>query len=315
MFEIREYNLDDEKGIRGLFKECFGKDLSYEEWEWKYKSSPWGSSAIVALNGNEVIAHYGGIRMKFYFKGEIFDVFQPCDVMTHPKYRARIFSKRGVMVKTGEYFYKINKMDFAFGFPSERHAILGTKQLGYTKHDYVNEVTIIVDKNYVFINPFFKIYIGWDYIENKEIDTLWDKNKTLFNLTILKDSNYILWRYKQKPKNDYIPVIVRSRLSKKIKTFFIALLRDKEINILDVFNNDLEMKDLVKILKYFAKNSDAKNLKMWLHSETSFYNFIVSKECNSTKSIPYIFKIINTDITEEFLFKNYFYSMGDYDAF
>lgn len=315
MLEIREFTCKDEEGIRKLFAKCFGKKMSHEEWIWKYKSSPWGSSAVIAVNDKEIVAHYGGIKMKFYFQDKIFDVFQPCDVMTHPQYRARIFSKRGVLVRTGEYFYKINSMDFAFGFPSERHAVLGTKQLGYTKHGYVNEISKIVEKSNIFISPLLRIYIGWDYIEDKEIDMLWDKNKPLFNLTIQKGSNYIFWRYKQKPDSDYVPVSIRTRFNGKIKSFFIALIREKEFKILDFFiSNDFQIEDFIKVLEYFAIKHRLKIVKMWLNPEVNFYKVFTLKGFSSNDSIPYIFKILNAELTEEFLFKNYFYSMGDYDA-
>jgi len=314
MIEIREFNWKDEEGIRGLFLNCFGKEMSHEEWVWKYKNSPWGSTAAIALDGDRVIAHYGGIKMKFYFQGLEFNVFQPCDVMTHPSYRARLFTKKGAMVKAAELFYN-NAMDFAFGFPSERHAILGTKILGYTGHGYINEMTKdIVRKDYR-LKYFWKMNIGWDSIDALEINRLWDENKILSGLSIQKDSNYINWRYTENPVKKYLPVTLRALLNKKVKVFLIAFLNEEKLFILDYFcDKNFEKENLIMIFNKLAIDYGLSKVNLWVHPADPFYKILVNEGFINLKSIPYIFKIINPKITDTFLFNNYFYRMGDYDA-
>jgi len=315
MIQIREFNLRDEEGIRELFYDCFGREMSHEEWVWKYMNSPWGSAAAITLDGNRVIAHYGGIKMKFYFKGLEFDVFQPCDVMTHPSYRARLFTKKGAMVKAAELFYNNNAMDFAFGFPSERHAILGTKILGYTRHGFINEITKDIVKKKFPSKLFWKIKIGWDYINPDEIDKLWEENKMFLNLSIQKDSNYIFWRYKNNPVKKYLPITLRSFLNKRLKVFVISYLKDDEFLILDYFfDRNFEKKELVLFFEKLSIDFGIFKIRLWVHPNDPFYNVFIKNGFSSLQSVPYIFKIISPKITDSFLFNNYFYRMGDYDA-
>ena len=135
--EIRYSTEDDQHAIRELFRLAFGKELSREEWIWKYRSSPWGSHANVAVKDGVLIAHYGGLKFECCQGSKQYTVYEICDVMSHPRYRAHVLARRGAMVRTAELYESTIPMDFAFGFPSERHARLGTIQLGIAQHRYI----------------------------------------------------------------------------------------------------------------------------------------------------------------------------------
>jgi hypothetical protein len=313
--EIREFNEEDEGAIRNLFALCFGKELSYEKWAWKYKGSPWGSTAVVAANKDSIIAHYGGLRMKFYFKDKTFDVFQPCDVMTHPKYRARIFSKRGAMVRAGEHFYEANPMDFAFGFPSERHAILGTKQLGYTKHGYVTVLSRKVSGFRPSWNPLLKVEKVWDSISGSELDALWEKIKDKHGLSIEKNSHYIFWRYKDNPVKRYKPLIVRGRYKKTLKAFAVFSVSESELSILDFFYVDTpDIRILFRLFEGIAIKYGLDSITLWVNPNEAVCKLLIDYGFIQKRGVPYIFKIMNNEIDPLFLFENYCYRMGDYDA-
>jgi hypothetical protein len=312
--EIRQSLDTDEGGIRELFYTCFGRHIPHTEWSWKYKGSPWGSSAVVTVDDGKIIAHYGGLRMRFYSPKRIFEVYQPCDVMTHPKYRARIFSKRGAMVKAGELFYRDNFMDFAFGFPSERHAILGTRQLGYTEHNYITVLTKKVTRNHKW-NPLLKIETEWNRVDDEELDDLWEKTRDTYNLSIDKDSSYIFWRYRDNPVKEYRPFIVRSKYKKKLKAFSIFSANESELYILDLFvSRGIKPAMLFQLFEKKANEYGLKNIKVWINPEEDIYRTLTNNDYVQEKGVPYIFKIINKEITPLFLFKNYCYRMGDYDA-
>ncbi len=312
--EIRKATESDEKGIRDLFRESFGKELSIDEWTWKYKNSPWGSNAIVVVDNDKIVAHYGAIKSRFHFKGRGFDVFQPCDVMTHPKYRARFFTKKGVMVKAGEFFFSNNPMDFAFGFPSERHAILGTKQLGYTEHKYVAVLSKCIDKKSYVFNPLTKIASSWQWINALEIDLLWDRIKDDYGLSIEKKSHYIFWRYRDNPVKNYKPLIIRCRFNNVLKAFCVFSINDNELSVMDFLCPKGFVMILFKVLENIAFKHKLKSLRLWLHPEEDIYEKLLKNGYNEYKGVPILFKIINEEIKPEFLFENYRYRMGDYDV-
>lgn len=317
--EIRETEDRDIDSIRELFKICFAKELSREEWDWKYKHSPWGSYSVVAVDNGNVVAHYGGIRLRFHFGDRIFNTIQPCDVMTHPRYRAKLFSKRGLMIRVGEFFYTINPMDFAFGFPSERHAVLGTRQLGYTKHNYVT----ILKKRYMtsikhrrFWPLRFRIERGWENLSPSEIDSIWDIMRPKDCLSIEKKAKYILWRYRNKPYSRYEPFIIRERITNKLAGFCIFFTDGQELSVCDLLYDQrrLRINTFLRILDSFILNEDIEVIKFWINQREDIFRAFINEGYEQERGIPYLFKVMNKDIEQTFLFENYFYRMGDYDA-
>jgi hypothetical protein len=313
--EIRHIKDEDEEGIRELFSACFGKELSHEEWTWKYRRSPWGSEAAIALDGEHIIAHYGGVGARFYAKGKPLTVYQPCDVMTHPKYRARIFSKRGAMVKTGELFYASIPMDFAFGFPSERHAVLGTKQLGYTEHSHVMVLRKKVSACKLFGNFFVKADSGWNSLDKAELDTLWKEAREEYGLTLDKDSRYLCWRYRDHPSGLYEPLLVRSRYGKTLQAFAVYAVRESELHVLDFFSvRSFKINTLLRLFENTAVRKGCEVVRVWVHPQESVFRAYERYGYTAERGVPYIFKILNGPITPSFLFDAYCYRMGDYDA-
>ena len=150
-----------------------------------------------------------GFRLNFCTKGTVLNAYQGCDVMTHPQYRARIFSKKGIIVKTAEAFYKANPMEFIYGFPSERHGRLQALQLGFEKHHYIN-IMKKEDSSFRFRkNLFLRMEEGWDRIRAGEIDAIWASTRDSYPLSIEKTSGYIFWRYRDRPGRNYEVIALR----------------------------------------------------------------------------------------------------------
>ncbi len=315
MITIRNATASDVSGIGRLFAVCFNKELPHDEWAWKYRASPWGSMAAVATDGDDIIAHYGGIHMRFCMGARAYEVFQPCDVMTHPKYRARIFSRRGAMVRAAECFYESNPMDFAFGFPNERHAILGSKQLGYTKHGYVTVLNKKVSGFPFVRNLLLRVETGWDHVEARELDALWEEVKEDQGLSIEKNSRYIFWRYRDNPVKKYEPVMLRSRFAKGLKAFLVCSRNKPDLSVLDFFiARNFRLSTLSKCLESIARRNAFDQIKVWAHPAENVFDLFLKEGYVRQKGIPLIFKILNEEISPSFLFSHYFYRMGDYDA-
>jgi hypothetical protein len=315
--DIRLYREGDEEGIRRLFALCFGKEMSSEHWFWKYKTGPWGSSGAVVLDNGQIVAHYGGLGMRFYSKGRIYKAFEPCDVMTHPKYRARLFARRGAMVRAGEVFYEKTEMDFAFGFPSERHAILGTKQLGYTEHGFVAVMKKGRGGFRSRISPLgrFKLEEGWDFIKPGDIDSIWEESKDTYGLSIVKDSRYIFWRYRDNPSKRYAPLALRRIMGKRPSAYAVTSVDGGVLSINDFFAKEKRIiKPLISSIENLALKKGIDKIQLWVNPAEEVFSLLKASGYEQDKGIPYIFKIVNTELTPSFLFKSYCYRPGDYDA-
>lgn len=219
------------------------------------------------------------------------------------------------MVKAGEYFYEANPMDFAFGFPSERHAVLGTKQLGYTEHGYVTVLNKHVSGFSPLRNPLVTIETGWDRIKGTEFDALWADVRDTFTLSIEKNSRYIFWRYRANPVKRYVPVMVRSRYAKRTRAFAVCGVGENELSVLDFFcAGGFKLKTLLKVFEHLAVMHNLSAIKVWINPSEEIFRIFVENGYVQDKGIPFIFRIINKEVTSSFLFSHYCYRMGDYDA-
>jgi hypothetical protein len=315
MINIRPSTEQDEEGIRTLFKTCFGKELSHEEWLWKYKRSYLGSSSVVAEDNENIVAHYGGFKMQFYSRGNTLNAYQGCDVMTHPKYRARLFTKRGIVVKIADAFYKANPMEFIFGFPSERHGRLMQLQLGWAPYQFIS--VLMKDERDFMTDKRIRYRIGWEFFKSDGMNLLWDECKDRYPLTIFKDSKYIIWRFRDNPSRKYeILTVSGGFLRRRPNALAIFFIQNEEIFLCDFFS--LKSEDTAVIfssLEHFAKERGLRRIRLWVNPLEKIYNVLRQLGYREEQGIPYSVRgFEGSTITPEFFMKNYCYGMGDYDA-
>ncbi len=128
---MRLYKKGDEHQIVKLFKAVYGRDLTVEQWRWKYLGQGnlrvW---SVGAFNENdELIAHYGGIPVRMIFRERHIIGCQCVDAMVRRDYRAK---ELGITQKEG-VFYKISNLlydtfgTFFYAFPGDVYYNWGRK--------------------------------------------------------------------------------------------------------------------------------------------------------------------------------------------
>lgn len=314
MIEIRRYKDTDEEKIRNLFKICFDRDMSHNEWGWKYKNSPWGSVAYVAEDDKKLIAHYGAIRQAFYLEGEILWTYQPCDVMTHPDYRGKFFSKKPLVAKVAEMFFKDDVMDFAFGFPSERNARLHHLVLGWSQHRKVALFKKhLLKSNEIKVKPYI-LKIGWDNVNYDDLDDLWRSSSNTYSLSILKDRKYHLWRYKEHPSVYYTLVTLKDIIQKRIVALAIVKCSGNEMNIYDFFieDNYEVFYFFWNILEAYAIKIQACIVNVWINLEENISKYLVELGYKIIEDVPFQVRVISkSKMSQNDFFSGYCYRMGD----
>lgn len=310
-FKSRKSKEGDEAGIRELFKICFGREMSYDEWLWKYKNSYRGTASVVTEYNGKIIGHYGGIRTNFYYKDKVFEAFQGCDAMTHPDFRGQ-----GVLVKTALFFYEANYgSDFIFGFPSESHALISKKWLGWERHEFVCEMTKeTIGSRFQWRK--WKIEIGWDKIRAAEIDSLWEETKRSDFFSLIKKSDYIFWRYRDNPCKDYKLILYRGFFTGKLKGYAVINEQGEELQILDlIISKKSNFKIVIKLLEQKASAAGLKTIRIWLNRHLPEYSELSVGGFKEHKGIPYAVKYFKEPLGIENAFLNkYNYALGDYDA-
>ncbi|MEZ0360665.1 MAG: GNAT family N-acetyltransferase [Hydrogenobacter sp.] len=146
--EIRPYMEGDEEGIRELFRTVFGKEMSKELWQWKYKAHGLGTMVYVAEDKGRIIAHYGAVPRRCLFFGKEVISAVISDSMVHPNYRG-LFKKEGVFAKLVKEF--INNylpiegkrvIYFGYGFPMQRARLVALRLGIYEDVESATELLI-----------------------------------------------------------------------------------------------------------------------------------------------------------------------------
>ena len=135
-FRIRVSTPADAPGIRRLFRRVFERELTPEEWSWKFEQNPDGWYGVVALVGDEIVGNYAGWGSRLLLDGRPALCYSVGDVATDPSVRG-IGGRRGIYRSMTEAFYEevhARGVPFCYGFPNSRaqqisNVIAGTRTL------------------------------------------------------------------------------------------------------------------------------------------------------------------------------------------
>ena len=122
--KIREYQPGDEHKIIELFKASYGKEMTLDEWYWRFRDNPFGHGIIyLAWDGDKLASHYAVLPRHSM-------LCQSGTTMTHPDYRGQ-----GLFPELAERTYekaKKEKYALVFGFPNQQSHRTFIDKLGWT---------------------------------------------------------------------------------------------------------------------------------------------------------------------------------------
>jgi hypothetical protein len=233
---IRLYKPGDEIGIVKLFKEIFGREMTIEEWRWKYtgQGNKKVYSSIAVNETNEVIAHYGGVPHRMIYHGKEIYGLSIGDVMVHPTFRGlKLFKKAAAMVPDEA---AIDGFILGYGFPNERALQLPEKLGLYEKIEDVFEANKEVRFHKNMNRLLYKFFpISYD---DRRINKLWESVKDTFGLSVVRDREYLQWRYEKHPFFSYELWGLRKRWSRRLQGLAVLRNEEEKMLIIDFVVND-----------------------------------------------------------------------------
>jgi hypothetical protein len=231
----RNYREGDEQGIVDLWKLVFAEgeqergELAY--WYWQFRDNPAGPPKIrLAIDGDKVVGQYAVIPMNLQFMGKSVLATLSLDTMTHPHYR-----RQGMFGTLANELYAdlgLNGMPVTYGFPNDNSLGGFVKKLQWTHicslPVYVKPLRLDVIAAQVISNPGLSIFakplaratgalafrpgrlaeqykpnISWLDIFDERADDLWDQVYDPAKIALVRNADYLNWRYFQNPSRDY----------------------------------------------------------------------------------------------------------------
>lgn len=196
---VRRSRREDIPALQVLFGEAFGHGRPAEVWEWKYFANPRGIASYLCQAGDRVVAHCAGLPTKFRDVEKSFTAYSLVDFMSSPTYPGGV-GGGGVFVRTVRRFYAeccgVNAVPLLYGFPGERHRILGERLLGYRPIEVVNDLRLEPRGSGTAIEPLSAAHLPVFC-------------RIPLSIGVERDEVYLRWRYLDHPVFRYGAVLVR----------------------------------------------------------------------------------------------------------
>jgi hypothetical protein len=307
---VRLYQNGDEYLIAKLFKEVFGREMSLDEWKWKYKSSGnqriYSSVAVSETHG--IVAHYGCMARRMIYQGKEVFGLAIGDVMVHPQFRGTKLFKKVTMLAPEESGK--DGISIGYGFPNERAMLLPEKLGLYEKVEDVFEATKKV-KFANNLNRFIYKFFPLSFDDNR-INILWESVKAELKLALIRDREYLTWRYQRHPFFKYELWGLKKRWGNKLHGIAVLRKEDERMLIIDFISRLDTMQILFQKMENYAFIVGSETIIVWtpeyLRQKLEKIGFLVRP---SVTCIPR--STHKAYLPKEYLKGIFFYTMGDTD--
>jgi hypothetical protein len=287
--KIRNFKKGDEEEIIKLFNLVFNQKRTLDYWNWEFFKNPFGKGIIfVGEVNNKIVASLSLLPFKFKVNDNVKKFYKYVDAMVHPLYRKQgIFDKIvHFSVEKAKEISQKNEIDLLYSFPILPTFSSALKYLGSFSKTPLKKLIKIINEEAIFektrkkktiffiLFPFVKLFIKIqnliDFfikknIKNefkivkinffdKEIDDFWQKASLDYPTILIRNQEYLNWRYLNEPGKNYEIFLIKK--DNEIKGYTV-LKKEKETGIIfDIFTekNKKFLQPLVSfIIDYFKK--------------------------------------------------------------
>jgi len=227
---IRKYTSEDATTLNEMVTKVYGFTQDEGMWRWKYEDNPLKTNhSYVAVAGERIVAHTGGIGVELQNRGKKFFGTQLGDLMSDPEHRVKGAFSMAYLTQIQE---SVEEEFRPFGFAnpnSTEHvvrsglAMLGppvprldkvinlepfirrkvkSPLLSYPLGFIANSVTKVL---YSTRAPRLKKTQSITEIASfdESFDKLWERVCVDFPRTPVRSSRYLQWRYRRHPSHEY----------------------------------------------------------------------------------------------------------------
>lgn len=224
---IRPATAADVPALSALFEEVFGKRRDDSVWMWKLFDNPRGSVSFVCEADDRLVAHCAGLPVRFRDYHREYPALQSVDFMSSQRYAGGL-GRGGVFVRTAEKFFHAccgpTAVPLVYGFPGERHRVLGEKLLGYRSVERVGELTLNAAGSGLDVVPLRPEHLRYFHSIPVEFGAI-------------RDAAYLDWRYLRHPLHSYGFIQVRRPLRMHPRIAALVRMTDEALFIMELGGN------------------------------------------------------------------------------
>jgi hypothetical protein len=343
-WSIRRYQPGDERQILELRAVTLDRLITEEQWSWQFNDNPVGSPIIwLAEVENKIIGQYAILPLHMMINGETRTGSLSLDTMTHPDYQ-----HQGIFTTLAKTTFKdvSTKIHLTYGIPNDLSYSGFIKKLQWFHICTIPQMVKILqwDKvlreyripsfigkclGYIFkvknnrvvfpYNPSIKIKQIMSF--DDRINEFWLKASGLKGVMVVRDKEYLNWRYANKPDHNYKVFIAENE--KDILGYIVITLKRNNlvrgfiVDLLALPNSTHIAQILItKIIEYF-QGSGADIVECWMLENAPYYA-ILKKLGFIKRNIwnPLCARINTQVLSNQFVSNpnNWYFVMGDQDT-
>ncbi len=282
-YHCRTLQPEDAGQVRQLFQQVFRQEMSPELWSWKYGNEQ--GRATVVFDGDELVAHYGGMGRKVLWQGQETQAVQITDVMVAVGSRHSVRSQSPFYLAfTGfaQHYLGYGK-DFplAYGFPNHRVMKLAELLGFYAPVGDMMELTWPATTSLVarLVRTARVTSENFALLQDK-LDAAWQAMaRTLTNSIVgVKDAAWLHQRYLSHPARQYEVLLVQPFYSTTPLGVLVLRHDADKTFLMDVIADVKKIPAMVRVAASLAEQQGKHSLYTWCaggktrHFETAGYS-------------------------------------------
>jgi len=363
VWTIRAYKDGDETGYIELMNRVFqNSKFNLKQWRWEFPDNPFGFLQVFGDFHGKIVGHMALVQVPMKIGDCTVQGSQAVDLAVHPDFRRqRMFLEIG---KNLMQYAKREEVAISYGVPNEAAYRGHLKYGWFYVSEIPVLVRVLTQKGFLFqllgglcrlrqhkfqsFSELFCLIKGWAnticfiLTDNKgtanseewkeqtvksfdnRIDRLWAKASKQYRLLVVRDKEYLNWRYAKRPHSSYVIKLVERK--NRIEGYVVllikisGLLRKKEGYIVDILaKSERAIHCLMQsAIDYFSKeNVDL--IICWMMEGQPPFNCLIRRgfTIDSFDSQKLICLINSSDPKFKRLYheaqKEWFFTVGDTD--
>lgn len=294
--------------ITALHDECFGPGATREYFAWRYLQAPNHDLFVnVAIEERQLAAFYAVVPIKLLYNGDFYDAALSLNTMTSAKHQGK-----GLFVELAKRTYQqLLEANYkvVIGFPNSISNRTFNSQL------HIPTVAEV---------PMLELNISTEKIsdtcvqyDNQYLLDYTEVNKPENQISIVKDANYLRWRYTCSPEHTYENVVLAD--GNTVKAYATCKIWKDRLNLVEFHANNTDLADeLLMACKYHAMSKICSYITVWEPINTPIHHLFEKRRFINRYPIHYFiaksFTSINCgiDVTDP---RNWALQMGDNNTY
>ena len=256
--------------MRQLFTDVFRHEMTPEHWQWKYGGGR--GRGVALMQGERMVAHYGGVTRRVLCRGEPVLASQSCDVMVDRRGQSGLV-RQGPMAQVASTFLEQQlgwgqPHRLGFGFPSDR-AFGAAERLGlYAAVDAVTRASwpALAASGGNVAEPLQAVDLLPGGRRRQVVEALWLRMAESLREAVVcvRDADWLHHRYFARPGMAYEAFYLRRRWTRRPVGVVVLRRHEGHLEVLDLVGPPAAFPALIAHARRHAADAGLQRVDCWI---------------------------------------------------